>query len=395
MRRFLDFLFGSLIRTLRFGAPVPVPLPVASSRANKPGRALLAFLFLFLAGSAPGRSCDVGPVSMWRLVLEADLIAVARVVKLEPRDVTYTSMEGEKETVEETDMHLAVQEIWKGEAPGSIVVAWSDGSLREGDLVLAMLQSEETLLGDSEDSADIIEALDEEDELTAEQRQWLALSESEWREAMRGRWQPQGGAGLRQVSESDLPVYSKRVREALALQATGEVSRESIRTWLIGMAERRATRLDAVLEMMYGEFAADWQVEGSDIRRAIDVLTEREIARIVDGFFAEPPGEEELLTMIAFFEGRSNAAFDFAVASAVEGLLARSRADEMTAEAIRAAVFRVTGDERPIDVHVTPDIDQLRSVWEEVRQRWGIPPAPAAAVPELPEPDRESIEQQF
>jgi hypothetical protein len=160
MRRFLDFLFGSLIRTLRFGAPVPVPLPVASSRANKPGRALLAFLFLFLAGSAPGRSCDVGPVSMWRLVLEADLIAVARVVKLEPRDVTYTSMEGEKETVEETDMHLAVQEIWKGEAPGSIVVAWSDGSLREGDLVLAMLQSEETLLGDSEDSADIIEALD-------------------------------------------------------------------------------------------------------------------------------------------------------------------------------------------------------------------------------------------
>jgi hypothetical protein len=45
--------------------------------------------------------------------------------------------------------------------------------------------------------------------------------------------------------------------------------------------------------------------------------------------------------------------------------------------------MRVTAPESPIDVHVTTDIDQLRSVWTEVLDRWGIPRPPAAAVPEI------------
>ncbi|HEY7573828.1 MAG TPA: hypothetical protein VIB08_01590, partial [Thermoanaerobaculia bacterium] len=86
---------------------------------------------------------------------------------------------------------------------------------------------------------------------------------------------------------------------------------------------------------------------------------------------------------IGFFDGHEDETFDLAVASAVEGMLARSRADDSTAQAVRDAVMRVTAPESPIDVHVTPDIDQLRSAWTEVLDRWGIPRPPAAAVPEI------------
>jgi hypothetical protein len=138
--------------------------------------------------------------------------------------------------------------------------------------------------------------------------------------------------------------------------------------------------------MMYGEFVGAWQPAGAESWSAIEVLTEEEVARIREGLLAESSGDEELSLVIHFFEDRRDADFDRAVASAVEGMLARSRADDSTARAVRDAVMRVTSPESPIDVHVTPDVDQLRSVWEEVLQRWGIQRPPAADVPDLPEP---------
>lgn len=346
---------------------------------------MLAFLLLFAAGRLPARSCSFSPPPLWRVIGDADLIVVARVEWTETRSIPFTLVDGEKEDVEFTDVHLVVLETWKGKAPNWIIAS-SEHSLAPGDLVLAMLQSDETLIRESEGSSfeyGIPE--DEESEVespfTDEERRYLEISDAEWRASLSGRWHPIGMAGMRVVSKSDLEVLSDRIHEALRAQANGGVSEEAYRAWMLSRAERRATRSDALEEMMFGELrnrsaAAESDTDGSG-------LTNEEMARIRDGFIAEPSGDADLSRLISFFRGHEDETLDLAVASAVEGMLARSSADDETALAVFDAVMRVTAPESPIDVHVTPDIDQLRSVWAEVLDRWGIPRAPALVIPEI------------
>jgi hypothetical protein len=184
---------------------------------------LTAALFFALLGSPSDGplAYPITPVPLWGLIEEADLVVLAEVADVTEaaetggtslRDAPSSSRMGGPGSI----AHLRVREVWKGEAPGVVPVAFDPNYLCPappryvtGKTVVAFL--------------------------TREDGTWATVALS---------------YGTHYPAQGEIGDYRDRVREAVTLMSRSSVPEAERLDWLVRAASRRATRWDALYELM-------------------------------------------------------------------------------------------------------------------------------------------------
>ena len=368
----------------------------------------------------PAGAYPIPPVTLWHLIEQADIVVLARVVRIDEPEEQPTENEREQAVGDGDVAVLRVLETWKGEEPGEIRVNFSRGVIcpappryEVGEIVLAFLERGETHTRRWAEA----NAQREEERLrmTPEEK---AAEEAAWRETGRepptveeeAQWKAEGDDLFRRFSawamgrwltiaesygtlypaEEDQPVFRDLVRQAVRLQAAGKVEPADRREWLISAAERRATRWQGLYELTP---AADQLHYFYDGKREATPLTGSELDRLARGFVREPSVDSTLTMLIPLLAPLPDAAVDRAAVAAIEAALENRRQAWWLPGAIEAAIARF-GDPEPkrrlgrhTDCDGRPICESVNSaalpgIWETARRELGIPEVAPAEVPE-------------
>jgi hypothetical protein len=363
-------------------------------------RMLAALLIGLVAlGDAPVRACPLR-VMFWDVIRQADLVAVARVERIERRKGSAAAPGAAVSGAEEFESDAAVLEIvesWKGSARGAIRVGFDGQLLSEGhrvavgDQLLVFLVSGEEQIRrahesaaewDREPSADepIADAESDADfEPAAPQDPPDGEWERRWEQSRVGRWfLADAGSGILTVASADLDPLRRLVDQAVRLEEAGPASEEARREWLVQAASVRKTRRNAIRDLLIlaGE-------RGPDAERAASPengLSEGELQSIADGFTGEPVADASVPVLAELLARFQDETFDRALVSAVEAGVAAERIPSWVPEAVRQLVARRGWRDWGAEIwrrHVADGT--LKEIWPAVARDLRLPsvaPAP-------------------
>jgi len=369
--------------------------------------------------------CTIIP-SLWQLAGSADLVVVARVVRIESDELIPAPREqaGESET---RTVLVDVLEVWKGSPPADLRVTFQYGAPRDlvpGKDVLLFLERGETeaqhrrealamwdapaapdIETESDDDAETWDTDDvfvppevdaesddeneeefawtaeDEAELQAERRQARAVEEEQLRRFepwAAGRWLPidMSWAAFHATWDRDRERLAQLVRRAASLQSAGSVSRSDRTAWLVSASDHPATRGEAL-----------WQLLAQRRR-----LTDDDFSNLAASFVRGPAVDESDLVMLRIFAGRPNLDVDRAAAAVVEAAIRMPRISAWVVSFVQATLrrygddfsARIGRDDRDVrgrPIYTGPGENTLWTIWEVARRDLGIPEVPPAEPP--------------
>lgn len=389
-----------------------------------PAIAVVLLVLMFGIPSPSALAFPIPPVSLWKLVEQADSVVVARVERIETAEPLSAEEMSKRESFDRDVAVLRVLETWKGEEMSEIHVSFASTVICpapprfvEGELLLAFLES-----GESQTRRWRIAIMNEREkrrnrtpeEIAAEERQYSdygsavptpeeqASQDAQEDESIRryeawavGRWFAVGlSYGTLYPDQRDLPVFRELVGQATRLQAAGNVDAADRREWLISAAERRATRWHGLYELAAKTDALHFFYDRERRDTPDEPLTGEELARLASGFVREPSVDATLTMLLKLLSPLPDPSVDRTAAAAIEaGLQKRERAwwlpeamalvlerfgDPDTERRLRRENFDCAGAPTCewVDTKALPDI------WEQARRELRIPAVPAASVPE-------------
>ena len=339
--------------------------------------------------SFPVRSsaCPVfGRPSLWLLVERSDLVALARVQRVDVDESPGNPFLHGHSADHETAL-LTVIDSWKGEFPSEVRVE-NGGHYAVGEVVLVFLERGEaqarawrTLLDeartealtewDSESSGDDGSDLDWLEEYEEEVRLFEAWAP--------GRWLESDVWDASSLEAEDLDALREAIARAGELQASGNAGADARREWLIQVTEARATRRHAV----------------GDLANVESELSDSDLARLAAAFIRTPSVNEDDLALLKLLTRRSDSGIDLAAASLVEaGLLLRpipawvvELVDvvlQRYGDSFADRIGRDDRDPRGRLIYTGEGENTLPTIWEVARRELGIPETrPAEAPPAL------------
>ena len=305
---------------------------------------LLPLPFLAVASflaAPPAAAYPIPPVPLWDLVRDADLIVVAKVVEIveaPPRG------DGEPYEFDPDLARLRVLETWKGPRRGAVEVKFSLGLICPappqfvaGETVTAFLERH-----------------------------------------------AEGGWHVGALSYGTLYFPPERLDEVRALVARalvlqrGRAHPRHVLAWHVEAASRRATRWHGLYPLApQGDELHSFYDRRSG-RRPLGPLTPEDLARIADGFVAEPSMDVTLPLVLAALGRHPDPRVDATAAAAVAGLLEMERIPWWTAEALRRLLERFGERDaatlvKALEVEWELEPAMTRAFWEQARRELGIP----------------------
>lgn len=386
-----------------------------------PVAAVLLFAMLTLSAPAPSLACLVVP-SLWDVIESADLIVVARVVRVE-REAADDDLRLHVNYRYTTVAVLEVTEAWKGSPPDELRVSFQWGAPTDwvpDAVVLAFLQSGESMVeerraalesrnappaadatteserpleesdavdvivldetGGGEDSEDVVWTAEDEARAREEEERIRAREDEEiraWEAWAAGRWltlDPPYEVGERW--DENQKGLAELVARAAELQDGGRASESDRRAWLVAAVENPATRGEALRDLL----AQKSRLSGD------------ELAALTASFSRSPAVDDSDLVMLRIFAGRADLEVDRAAAAVVEAGIRLTPVPawvvSFVEETLRrcgddfaARIGRDDRDARGRPIYTGPGENTLWTIWEVARRDLGIPQAPAP-VPE-------------
>lgn len=319
---------------------------------------LIALIALFLLGSPDPNplAYPISPVTLWGLTSEATLVVIADITEVSEatetggtslRDAPSASRRGGAGAI----AHLRIREAWKGEAAGTIEVAFDPNYICPappvyvaGKTVVAFLSRD------------------------GERWHTVALS-----------------YGTHYPAPADIGDYRDRVREAADLQSRRRLPESERIDWQVRAAARRATRWDGLYELVpRGDSLHSFYDRKLDQRAGSAKLTDAQYRALTTGFIEQPSVDRTLPMFLSLLEGRPNHAFDRAAIAALERVLLADEPPWWIGEAM-APLLRRLGDPAP-EARLAPlgdtfdDKDRfaVRAIWARAKADLGLPEIPAA-----------------
>lgn len=296
-----------------------------------------------LAISVAVGAYPIPPQTLWSVTEEAELVVVARV-----------EAEGELSTESDPDSwtparaRLHVVEALKGEASGSIEVAYHPGLVCPAP---ARFVAERTVLAflvwDPEEGA------------------WIV---------------PQLSYGTLYPRAQDLSLFRRLISRAVTLQSAASGGIRPPVDWLVEAAEHRATRwhglyeLAAELDAMHSFY--DRGTDREDLR---PLLAAEHQARIARGFVADPSADLTFVQTLGILEGHDDSEFDRTAIGLVEWALAQEEAPYWLGDALELTLRRFgdsEAEERLLALGEYPwdrSLSGQRALWEDAKLRLGLP----------------------
>ncbi|HEX4441049.1 MAG TPA: hypothetical protein VH854_13320 [Thermoanaerobaculia bacterium] len=368
---------------------------------------LLAASLSSLAVPSTSFACVV-TTTLWDQVHDADLVVVARIVRIERPDAEVR----DEDWMSRESVLVQVIDSWKGEAPASEVrISFIGGPprwytegrtvllfLERGDLMTARwraaeAQAEETpAAANSGAENDVIESGETEDVVvettsswTAEERARAAVEleaeERRFADWASGRWIDAGIYGDVLARTQDFNGLGELVRRAADMQANGRVSLADQRSWMVAAAANDAVHDDVV----YGLLGMK------------DDLTNEELARLADIFVRHPavgPSDIAMLELLRHYPGSE---VDVTAASVIEAAVRIRPIPDWTTPIVVEALHRygddfserIGRDDRdPAGrlIESQPGAGTIPTIWAVARRDLGIPEVPPASPPGRPAP---------
>lgn len=329
--------------------------------------AALALPALLAAGSAG--AYPIPPVTLWQLAKDADVVVLAQVIRVDSPE------RGDGDHFARDTAHLKVHELWKGDAYGSIEVAFGRGVIcpappryEPGETVLAFLHRGATALADWGLDAN-----------SADARRTAAR--------LTGRYVTVGlSYGTLYPRDEELPFLRDLVADALALQSRPTLPEGEGRAWHVRAASRRVTRWQGLYGLMTGPRDAlarhDWPRPSSATPSADE---RREVMR---GFIEEPSADDTVAMTLKFAGHQPEPEFDRAVLGQIERVLAGDEGAYWLPDAMRAVLERFGSKDAERDLRFKepddyrpPHPKALRAAWRKARVLYEVPEVPPAAAP--------------
>jgi len=246
--------------------------------------------------------------------------------------------------------HLRVREVWKGEAPAAIRVAFDPNYLCPAPPRYVAGKTVVAFLIDADEVWETV-----------------ALS-----------------YGTHYPAPGETGDYRDRVREATALQSRSRLPDSERLDWLVRAASRRATRWDGLYELMpQGDSLHSSYDQEIDQRAGSAQLTETQYQKLAMAFVERPSVDRTLPMFLSLFEGRPHHALDRAAMAALEGVLLRDRPPWWIGEAMDLLLRRL-GDAAP-ETRLAPlgetyddkEMRTVREIWARAKVDLGLPEIPA------------------
>lgn len=305
---------------------------------------LLPLPFLAVASflaAPPAAAYPIPPVSLWDLVRDADLIVVAEleeVVQAPPQP------EGEEHEWDRDVARLRVLESWKGPQLAAVEVNFTLGLVCPAPPRFVAGETVTAFLERREEGGWSVEAL---------------------------------SYGTLYFPPEQLGEVRALVARALALQRGRDLPREVL-SWHVEAASRRATRWHGLYPLApQGDELHSFYDRRSG-RRPLGPLKPEDLARIADGFVAEPSMDVTLPLVLAALGRHPDPRVDATAAAAVAGLLEMERIPWWTAEALRRLLERFGERDaenlvKALEVEWELEPAMTRAFWEQARRELGIP----------------------
>lgn len=348
--------------------------------------AVILLAVLFLALPAPSPACGIA-MTLWDLVQSADLVAVARVVRVDSDPTPFEPFPDGDDSHDVVVLDLL--ETWKGTDVGQIRVdvpsRLTMDPYVEGAVVLVFLKRGESVARDWRHAAAWQPSRDELEEigLAEEDYDELIASRSKEQDSIRrfeewssGRWLELDEGRQLPKSDEDRAALEDVVRDAVRLQSAGEVTDAVRLDWFISVVAHRGLREGN----LYGLQAAEPE------------LSDRQLARIADILASTPAVDETDLALLQLLQRDPGSEVDVAAAAVIEaGLRMKpipSWATDMVEEALlrygddfSARIGRDDRDSSGRLVYMDGTDETLPTIWAVARRDLGIPAVPPAEAP--------------
>lgn len=366
---------------------------------KKPPAAAVVLLTLLFALPDSSRACSMAR-TLWEMVEGADLVAVARVARIEA-DPTVFGVETEDAGDHEVAV-LDVLDVWKGPSIAQVRLdfrsRFTTTRYREGAVVLVFLERGESRARrwrEVTETAFEPPTPEEIEELGLDEAAFspreLAMERQREEEEVRkfeswaaGRWLESGEQELPDSNE-DRAVLERLVRDAARLQSAGKVSETDRLDWFIAAAAPQSLRRENVYAL----------------RAAETDLTDEQLGRIADILATAPALNETDLVLLQILKRHSGSEVDTAAAAVIEAALRMKPIPDWTTAMIEEALRRygddfserVGRDDRDSSgrlIYMAGADETLPTIWAVARRDLGIPEVPPAERP--PDPASSPIE---
>jgi hypothetical protein len=359
----------------------------------KTARTLIGFLIGFVAlAGRPAPGCVVERTSLWEKIKNAELIAFARVEKLE-QEIDRSpgaALVGSEDGFDRDVAVLKILGTWKAPAGSEVRLNYSGGlyaggrRVVAGDEILVFLESGETQIRRFREAKQASPAAPESFEADAETTESVESSADQdhlrqWEESRTGRWFLTGyGSAVLAVESADMDPLRGLLAEAVRLQAGSPVPDETPRAWLAKAAGLRTTRADALedLRLLVERPESEESVPGTSR------LSEEELRTIADGFVGEPSADWSVPALLELLSGYEDDAFDRAVISVIEAGVNAPRIPSWVPEAVRRLIVRSGWRDWGVGIWERHRADgTLKEIWPAVAKELGLPSVPPAVLP--------------
>ena len=345
-------------------------------------RALKPFalaLSLQLVAAALPRDAAASPnlrTSPWNLVERADLIVLARVVRVE-FDPTIDPSTSPPYSDEQVAI-LEVVEAWKGDPERTVTVHFeltAPASYDAGLVILAFLERGESRVRRWRDDVErqAVEdakyrsmVLQDFPELDASYEEARVPPQTD--DAIRrfeawasGRWLESLTVEIVEDDTEEVTAFRDIVQAAVRLQSAGPVDDAAKRDWLVSVAEKRSAREGALVELVKDELHRD------------------QLARLAASFVREPAIDLSDAFMLHMLSDYPDSGVDRTAAAVVEAMLRQQPIPSWSGIVMNETLQRYGARESDGAGAVSPN--ELSSFWEAARRERGIPAVPPAGPP--------------
>jgi hypothetical protein len=330
---------------------------------------------LSLVVSATLQGTELADRSPWQVVMQAELIMVARVVNVGV-DLTIDPSTSPPYSDEQFAI-LEVLDVWKGDPGGEVRVDFELSAPAEftpGEVVLAFLERGESKAqrwrADAQQQAEAEEAISREYFPELEPSAGHPHLSHDTEDGIRrfetwaaGRWVEILSEEIFGDENDEVDSLREVVLEAVRLQALGAVDEVSEQEWLVSVAERPSTRAVSLNKL------------------DADTLTQDQLARLASSFVRQPAIDGTDLDMLVLLSEYTDPDVDRTAVAVVEAGLRMDPIPWWMVPMVAETLLRFGSDFGEIYQRISPDpTAHLAENWEFSRRARGIPHiAPAEA----------------
>jgi hypothetical protein len=366
---------------------------------KKPTAITVVLLLLApLPSISPALACGFMTRSLWSEVKSSDLIALARVARLERPSPGAAGGEAPPTAWPRVAV-LELLDVWKGDPLGEVRVEGIesyDQRYEEGNLLVVFLVSGEgfvsrwrAVVDASEEPDETIEAepadayeQDGETEIEPPEPDVVEHAREEDLERIR-QYEVENAGKWRDSGSNEVPASEGETRDAFArlIRRAAEIQRSDDgwippTEWVLAAAENPATRPAA----------------RDDLVSAKSRFTRSDLGRLAEAFVRAPAVDGSDITMLELLSAYPSAAVDRAAATVIEAGVRQRPIPDWVTPMVSAALRRygddlmerVGRDDRdPAGrlIEDEPDVGTIPTLWAVARRDLGIPQVPPANPP--------------